>query len=455
MIRNQHKSIDLFEGIRNAIAPPKSAFLPHVAYNTSRNRPYGPVRRVFFFRGCSWGDGVDSMRKRMDDVCPAPGGGISGEIASLVPGIFPGSVYRCQDPDQAERLLAGGEAGYVYQRDGHPNADRLSEKLRLLHGAQWAVLTSSGMSALAAATLTLLEAGQHVLVSEQLYGRSSQLLARHWPRLGVEATIVDTLDVDAVRRALRPETRLVVVETLTNPMLRVAPLPELAEAVHAGGAELLVDNTFASPYLCQPLQFGADWVMESVTKMINGHSDVMLGLLCGQADQLAAVRDVVSVWGLTSSPFDCWLASRGVATLHLRMERACHNARVVAEWLERQPQVARLSYPGLASHPDAARVRSLLLPGAGGSILTFELRGGRDAVRRLIAACPDIPFCPSLGEVSTTLSHPASTSHRSLSVQQRNHLGISEGTIRLSVGVESAESIVAALRDGFEVAVSG
>lgn len=392
------------------------------------------------------------MERRVDQICAGPDSRSVVNSRTLATGIHPASVYCCDDPDQAERLLAGDESGYVYQRDGHPNADAFAQKCRELHAADWAVVTSCGMSALALATLTNLQAGQHVLISDQLYGRSTQLLVEQWKRLGVEATEVNTLDLRSVATALRPTTSWVIVETITNPMLRLTDVPGLAELAHGHGAKLLVDNTFATPWLTRPLDLGADLVMESISKMMNGHSDVMLGLLVGRGDDLAAYRNTLSVWGLTSSPFDCWLARRGLATFHLRMERASQNARQVAEALERHAAVDRVLYPGLRSHPDHGRLSTLanVWPGLGeqtpgGSMVTFDLRGGREGVKRLIEASSEIPFCPSLGEVSTTLSHPASTSHRRLSEAARHQLGIQSGTVRLSVGTEDPHWVVATL----------
>jgi cystathionine beta-lyase/cystathionine gamma-synthase len=395
------------------------------------------------------------MQKRIDDVCPSPIGLNAPDLAraqqhGLAPGIFPSSVYRCADLEEAERLLSGAVPGYAYQRDGHPNADLLSRKCAELHQAEWAIITSSGMAAMAAAVLTTLRAGQHVILSEQLYGKSTLLLADFCPRLGIEVSVVDTFDIGAVRAAMCPATRLLVVETLTNPMLRIASIGELAQVAHRGGALLLVDNTFATPYLCQPFAWGADLVLESISKMMNGHSDVMLGMLCGRGDGPDDYRDAASTWGLASSPFDCWLALRGLSTFHLRMERACQNAQAIAAHLSQHPAVAHVVYPGLADHPDHRLAAVQFRVAAGGSMVTLELSGGRTAVTQFMHACPEIPFCPSLGEVSTTLSHPASTSHRALTGARRAELGITDGTLRLSVGTESAEWIWATLERGLQ-----
>ena len=257
-------------------------------------------------------------------------------------------------------------------------------------------------------------------------------------------------DANAVQAAIRPTTRLVLAETIANPLLEVADIAALAEIAHGRNAALLIDNTFASPLLCRPLELGADLVMESLTKTLNGHSDVILGFLGGREDMWARVPQVISAWGLSSSPFDCWLAERGLATAHLRIERACHNALAVAEFLAtQQPQVADVYYPGLPSHPQhglAQRQFGELF----GTVVSFRLAGGRAAADAFIDTARDIPFCPSLGELSTTLSHPETTSHRGLTPDQRAALGITGGTIRLSVGTESIEFICAALAAGLQ-----
>ncbi|HUY35516.1 MAG TPA: aminotransferase class I/II-fold pyridoxal phosphate-dependent enzyme [Pirellulales bacterium] len=385
--------------------------------------------------------------EKLDDICPRLDVLPPQPTQPASPPIYAASVYRCDSPEQAEKLLAGELPGYVYSRDGHPNADLLSGKCRELHGAARAVVCGSGMAALAAAALSQLAAGDHVLVSNQLYGRSSQLLTSEIARLGISGTLVDTCDLTATEAAFTAATRLVVVETITNPLLRVPDLAALAELTHAQGARLLVDNTFASPILCRPLQLGADLVVESLTKIMSGHSDVLLGLLCGRDDCWGRVPLVLSAWGLSSSPFDCWLAARGLGTLALRIERAAANALAAARFLATRGQVNRVHYPGLPAHPDHHLARRQL-GGRFGHMVTFTLAGGRPAAQRFIAAARRIAFCPSLGDLSTTLSHPASTSHRALSPESREAQGIDEGTIRLSVGIESAEAVLEALGEG-------
>lgn len=387
------------------------------------------------------------MRERPDDLCPQPDRVPPGATEPLIPPIYPAAVYRCDDPDQANALLAGEQPGYVYRRDGHPNEQILAEKCRALHRADAAAICGSGMSALAAIFLAQLSAGDHVVLSDALYGRSIQLFSVEARRLGIGATVVDACDLAAIRAAMSAKTRLVLVETISNPLLRVADLAAIAEIAHSAGARLLVDNTFASPVVCRPLEFGADWVMESLTKIINGHSDVLLGLLCGTRAAWDRLETVISCWGLNSNPFDCWLASRGVGTMALRVERSNDNALAAAEFLSRELPAGAVLYPGLAQHPDHALAERQFL-GRFGSIVTFTLPGGSAAAARFIKGAANIPFSPSLGDLSTTLSHPESTSHRSLSVAERKRLGIDGGTIRLSVGIESPEFVCTAIEEG-------
>jgi cystathionine beta-lyase/cystathionine gamma-synthase len=392
------------------------------------------------------------MPRKPDDICPRPDQTPAGASRALASPLVPSTVYRCESPEEAAALLAHEIPGFVYSRDGHPNAEQLADRLGELHGAEQSTVTGSGMAALALAMLCQLKARDHVVVSNALYGRSLRLLTGEGARLGVATSVVDTCDVASVGANLSDATRLVVVETISNPLLRVADVAALAEVAHQRGARLLVDNSFASPLVCRPLELGADLAMESVTKIVNGHSDVTLGWLGGRAETWSRVLDLQSTWGFFASPWDCWLAARGLATLHLRAERASANALCVAEMLSRRPDVEGVSYPGLPSHPDHALARRQFGE-LFGSVVTFTLPGGTAAARKLIAAAAEtIPFCPSLGELCTTLSHPESTSHRTLAAEIRAGLGITGGMIRLSVGIESAEQIIDSLGAAIDAA---
>jgi cystathionine beta-lyase/cystathionine gamma-synthase len=388
------------------------------------------------------------MPPNPDDLCPQPDRVTPGATEPLVPPIYPAAVYRCDDPAQADALLSGEMAGYIYRRDAHPNAQVLADKCRLLHAADHAAICGSGMSALSAALLAHLQSGDHVVVSDSLYGRTTHLFNVEARRLGIQASIVDVCDLPALKRAVQPgETKLVVLETISNPLLRVADLAEVASIAHSSGAQLLVDNTFASPAVCRPLELGADLVMESLTKIMNGHSDVLLGLVCGQQSAWDRVDSVIVTWGLGASPFDCWLAARGLGTMALRVERSNDNALSAAEFLAGELASGAVQYPGLENHPDHALAARQFL-GRFGSIVTFTLPGGTPAATAFMKGASRIAFSPSLGDLSTTLSHPESTSHRSMSPADRRRLGIEGGTIRLSVGIESPDWVRESLAEG-------
>jgi len=359
----------------------------------------------------------------------------------LVPPIMPSAVYIARDADQMNDVYEGRHQGFTYAREASPNADLLAAKIAGLEGAELGLVTSSGMSATGAIFLGLLKAGDHILASNQLYGRTSRLMTQELPRMGFATDLVDASDVAAVERALRPNTRLLLVEVVSNPLLRVVDVAALAKIANARGVLLVVDNTFPTPLTLQPLKLGAAIVFHSVTKMLAGHSDVTLGVVCGPRQLLTPIRDAIVTWGLTASAFDCWLAERGMNTLELRVARANANAVALAGFLGGHTAVKRVFYPGRADHPDHQVARKLFGQSFG-NMVTFELRGERDAANRFMRALESIHFAPTLGDVATIISHPAVTSHRGLTPEGREALGIHEGTIRVSVGVEESQLLI-------------
>jgi cystathionine beta-lyase/cystathionine gamma-synthase len=370
-----------------------------------------------------------------------------GRSSPLVPPLYQSSVYTLPDLDVLDRIMTGEAPGFIYARDGHPNARMLADKLAEIEGAAWAVACGSGMGAITAALLATARQGDHIVASNRLYGKTTVLLDQELSNYGVKTTFVDISDLNQVRTALVQPSKVLLVETISNPLLRVSDLIALADLAHDHDCLLAVDNTFATPVLCRPIEAGADIVVESLTKMIGGHSDVTLGMACGTGELAPQVNQIVSVWGLASNPFDCWLASRGLATLSLRMRAASANAAALADWLPQQSSVAGVVYPGRSDHPDHDLACHLLRDGFG-SMLCFELKGGREAVNQFLRQAIGIPFSPSLGHTTTTCSHPATTSHRSVSPAERRRQGIGDGLIRLSVGVEELETIKKELAKG-------
>jgi cystathionine beta-lyase/cystathionine gamma-synthase len=365
----------------------------------------------------------------------------------VVTPLSPSVVYASDTPDALDAQYEGRVQGYTYAREGHPNADVVAARLDAMEGGQGGIVTGSGMAAISAVLLGLLDAGDHVIGGNQLYGRSLRMMAADLPRLGIATTLADPGDTGAIRAALRPQTRMILVEVVSNPSLRVADMQGLAALCREKGILLVVDNTFTTPRAFRPLEHGADIVIQSITKLLAGHSDVMLGYAVARDPALGEKLRLFAITaGLTPSPFDCWLAERGLLTFALRFERAQSTAAVLADHLATLPGVVRVLYPMRADHPDHSRAVALM-GGQGGNMVSFELAGGRAAANAFTAAADGICFAPTLGDVGTTLSHPASSSHRSLSPSERAGLGLSEGFFRVSVGLEDPDALLAIFSD--------
>lgn len=373
-----------------------------------------------------------------------------GLSSPLVPPLYQSSVYTLPDLDTLDRIMDEGAPGFFYARDGHPNARFLGARLAEVENAKWGVVCTSGMGAISALVLATLRQGDRIVTGNRLYGKTAQL-AQELTNYGIKIGVADANEPAQVKAALAAApTKVLFVETMSNPLVRVVDLPALAEIAREHGCLFVVDNTFATPVLCKPLDVGAGVVIESLTKMIGGHSDITLGVVCGRDDELAVgINAAVSMWGFSSSPFECWLAARGLPTLDVRMRAASSNAARLAEWLAEQPCVSRVVYPGLPDHPDHT-LAGRLLGGSYGNMLCFELKGGREAVNRFFRSTPTVPFSPSLGNTTTTCSHPGTTSHRHVSPAEKRRQGISDGLVRVSVGVEDVEWTKTEMARGFQ-----
>jgi cystathionine gamma-synthase len=341
----------------------------------------------------------------------------------LAPPISTASVHIYEDLDDYDAVARGDRPGHYYSRNSNENRSMLERAVADLEGAEAGVSAASGMAALHLAILALAPRPVTIVATRELYGGTMNLLRQDFETAGYEAHFVDMQDLDAVRRAL-DGAGLVIAETITNPMCRVVDLGAIAGMARERGVPVLVDNTFATPVFCRPLDLGADVVMHSATKYIGGHSDLLAGIVVGSETTMAAARSRAVRTGATLGAFDAWLALRGLRTLDVRMRRHGENAQALAQALGSAAEVERVHYGSL------------------GGMMAFDLEGGREAVQRMISRFRMVAFAASLGGVETTVSYPMITSHRSLSDAERRELGVGPGTVRVSVGIEDAEDIV-------------
>ncbi len=377
------------------------------------------------------------------------GGKVDDQYGSAITPIYQTSTFSFQSAQQGADLFARKEEGYIYTRIGNPTIAALEHCVAELEGACGAVATSSGMGAVALTCLALLNQGEHVLSTASVYGPSRILMEKHLVRFGVESSFVDCSDLAAVRRALRPTTRLIYVETPSNPMMQVTDLAAMAELAHAHGARLAVDSTFASPYLQQPLRLGADVVLHSVTKFINGHADVVGGIVSAGTPELERrLRELMTLLGCNMDPHQAYLVHRGLKTLALRMSHAQLGAARIAAWLEARPEIAWVRYIGLPSHPQHELAKRQM--SGFGAMISFEMKGGLEAGRRLMDHVQLMLLAVSLGGGETLIEHPASMTHAGVSREERAAAGITEGLVRLSVGIEEPEDLLADLEQALQ-----
>jgi len=393
-------------------------------------------------------------RWALETACVHAGSPPDPLYGSVAPPIYQTSTFVFASPEEGAARFAGEEPGYIYTRMGNPTTALLEASIAELEEGTSALATASGMAAVSTAFFALLSAGDHVVCSASVYGPTRVLLERDFSRFGVGSTMIDTSDPEQLRAAVSSRTRVVFIETPANPTLAVTDIGLAAEIAHASGALLVVDNTFMSPVLQKPLRHGADVVVHSVTKFLNGHSDVVGGVLVfGDARLLARVRPVLHYLGGTMDPHQAWLVLRGIRTLAMRVRQAQENARAIAELLVGHPAVERVRYPGLPDHPQAGLIeRQMAGPG---SLISFELQGGVEAGRALLKAVRIPALAVSLGGVESLIQHPASMTHAGVSREDRLTAGIADGLIRLSVGCEAREDLVQDLRHALDGLESG
>ena len=371
------------------------------------------------------------------------GGHVKDQFGALATPIHQTATFVFDNAEQGGRRFALEEEGYIYSRLGNPTCTQLEEKLSLLEGAEACVAAASGIGAIASAFWTLLKAGDHIVSAKTLYGCTFAYLNHGLSNFGVEVTFVDTTDPENVRAAMRPNTKVVYLETPANPTLQIADIQAISDIAHTvEGCVVMVDNTFCTPYTQRPLEMGADIVVHSGTKFINGHGDVIAGFVLGKKAYIDNVRlyGIKDMTGASMSPFDAYLIIRGLKTLELRMEKHCSNAIQVARFLEKHPAVKRVYYPGLESFEQYALAqKQMSLPGA---IIAFELNGGFEEGKKVMNAVELCKLAVSLGDAETLIQHPASMTHSPYTPEERADAGITDGMVRLAVGLEAVQDII-------------
>ena len=371
-------------------------------------------------------------------------------IGSHATPIFQTSTFIFDNADQGARRFAGEEAGYIYSRLGNPNLTELEEIIALLEGAEAGMATASGMAAVSTPLLTLLKKGDHIVASDTLYGCTFGFITEMLPKYGIDVTLVDGVDLEQMENAMKENTKVVYLETPANPTLKVIDIREVSKIAHKFGAKVIVDNTFMTPYLQRPIELGADIVVHSATKYLGGHGDLIAGLVVGPRDIISEMKiPYLKDLGGILSPFDAWLLVRGIKTLGVRMDKHCENAQKVAEYLENHPLVDTVYYPGLSSSP-YHKLAKKQMDGFGGMI-SFELKGGVEEGKTLMNSIRMISLAVSLGCVDSLIQHPASMTHSPVPKEERLAAGITDGLVRLSVGIEDVEDIIADLDQALEV----
>ena len=360
--------------------------------------------------------------------------------------LFFTSSYVFRTAADAAARFAGEVPGNVYSRYTNPTVRAFEERIAALEGAEQAVATSTGMAAILATVMSFCSAGDHVLVSQSVFGSTISLFEKYFKRFGIQVDYVPLADLGAWEQAFKANTKLLFVESPSNPLAELVDIAALAEIAHAKGAQLVVDNCFSTPALQQPLQLGADIVMHSATKFIDGQGRCMGGVVAGRSEQMKEVVGFIRTAGPSLSPFNAWIFLKGLETLNLRMRAHCANAQELAEWLEQQDGIEKVHYAGLQSHPQHELAKRQMK--GFGAVVSFEVKGGKEGAWRFIDATRLISITANLGDAKTTITHPGTTSHGRLSPQEREAAGIRDSLIRVAVGLEDVADLKADLARG-------
>lgn len=374
-------------------------------------------------------------------------------FGALATPIYQSSTFYFDSCEQGGKRFAGEEGGYIYTRLGNPTTTVLEEKVAALEGAEACCAVGSGIGAVTSCLWSIAAAGKHIVADKALYGCTFAYLNHGMTRYGVEVSFIDTADLEQVKKALKPNTCCVYLETPANPNLKITDLKAVSKIAHDYNPEIMVvcDNTFATPYLQRPLELGCDAVIHSGTKYLNGHGDVIAGFVCGNKDFITTVKffGLKDMTGAVMDPFAAFLILRGLKTMEVRMKRHCESAQAIAEHLEKHPKVEKVYYPGLKSH-EGHEIAAKQMHGGYSGVIAFEVKGGMQAGIKFCNSLKLATIAVSLGDAETLIEHPASMTHSPYSPEERAAAGISDGLVRLSVGLENVEDIIADLEQGFK-----
>lgn len=374
-------------------------------------------------------------------------------FGALATPIYQSSTFYFDSCEQGGKRFAGEEGGYIYTRLGNPTTTVLEEKVAALEGAEACCAVGSGIGAVTSCLWSIAAAGKHIVADKALYGCTFAYLNHGMTRYGVEVSFINTADLEQVKKALKPNTCCVYLETPANPNLKITDLKAVSKIAHDYNPEIMVvcDNTFATPYLQRPLELGCDAVIHSGTKYLNGHGDVIAGFVCGNKDFITTVKffGLKDMTGAVMDPFAAFLILRGLKTMEVRMKRHCESAQAIAKYLEKHPKVEKVYYPGLKSH-EGHEIAAKQMHGGYSGVIAFEVKGGMQAGIKFCNSLKLATIAVSLGDAETLIEHPASMTHSPYSPEERAAAGISDGLVRLSVGLENVEDIIADLEQGFK-----